>query len=191
MDLQGRRYRRSDRHIHNTIQLPCSAQCGVCGNSDRERDLVGRSSTCRNCHTGRHAGRCTHGRCYLGRTCIGDNIADLGSCRHLAVLVRRKGDVFIGQENRGSVFACTARCTVRNLVYGGRVPDGVVARGDPQCRAFPDPDRMCGLYDEGGAGDGCIVTGCRIIRPCTGAVFVLPLSHGHILQVGRQRDLCR
>ena len=45
------------------------------------------------------------------------------------------------------------------------------------------------LYDEGRAGDGGVVAGGRVIRPCAGAVLILPLAHGHVLQVrGQGRD---
>ena len=47
------------------------------------------------------------------------------------------------------------------------------------------------LHDERRPGDAGVIAGGGIIRPGTAAVFVLPFAHGHVLQIGSQRDLRR
>ena len=47
------------------------------------------------------------------------------------------------------------------------------------------------FHDKCGARDAGIVAGGGIVCPVPGAVLILPLAHGDVLQVGGQRDLRR
>ena len=119
-------------------------------------------------------------------------MASLRGRRHLSCIGPGKGHVFIRQKHKRRRLTFSTRravLAVLHFVDGSGISDIRIRGCDPQSGALPDPDGVRGLYDERRARDACVVAGGGIIRPRVGAVLVLPLAHGHVLQVRRQGDL--
>lgn len=194
-ELQRGGHRRGHRDADGAFQLARAAKIGIGSNGDGQRNLIAGRGACAHGHAGGCAGDGAQGRRDLGGAGVRHHIAGLGDGGDHAGGIAREGDVLIGQKHHGGILARRARAARRagsavlHLVDAGRVADAAVRGRDAQRGGRAHEDGVGGLHHQCGCGDAGIVAGGRIIRPGAAAVFVLPLAHGHVLQIRCQRDL--